>query len=90
MDQRKRYKTVEIIIEESIWNRKALNYQANEIVYVRVDRVELNEIAIRKKVRLADAAWNSKLRRWEMRYDRAVQLGLEARIERRTVTNTGK
>ncbi len=85
VEQQKRYKTVEIIIEESNWNPKATNYQANEIVYVSVDRVELNEIALRQKVRLADAAWNSKLRKWEMRYDQAVQLGLEARIERRKV-----
>jgi hypothetical protein len=85
-----RYKTVEIIIEESPWIQRTKNFKAEEIVCVSVDRLKLKEIAIKRQVKLADAVWDSKQRVWEMRYDQAVQLGLEAQVKKRNISNTGK
>ncbi|MCI0336596.1 MAG: hypothetical protein L0226_03395 [Acidobacteria bacterium] len=72
VEQHKRCKTAEIVIEESDRNPKAEKFEADEIVGVHVDRVELKEIAIQRGVKLAGAAKDSKKRIWEMRYDQAV------------------
>jgi hypothetical protein len=72
----KRFKTVELIIEESAWTRK---YQADEIIGVQLD---MREDALRIRICKAGGKWNHKSKLWEMRYDRAVELGLKGRIIR--------
>jgi hypothetical protein len=42
--------------------------------------VAFDELAIRSRVKHAGAAWNPERRLWELRYDRAIALGLIGRI----------
>lgn len=80
---RKRFKTVELIVEESPWSPPPI--KPDKIVGVRV---ELNETELQRKVKLAGGKWFPQLKVWQLRYDQAVALGLEARIEHRKVSNT--
>lgn len=80
---RKRFKTVELIVEESPWSPPPI--KPDKLVGVRV---ELNETELQRKVKLAGGKWFSQHKVWQLRYDQAVALGLEARIEHRKVSNT--
>ena len=74
--QGKRFKTVELIIEESAWTPK---YRADDIIGIQLG---MREDALRIQVCKAGGKWNHKRKLWEMRYDRAVELGLKSRIVR--------
>ncbi|MFN0111700.1 MAG: hypothetical protein ACKVZH_22820 [Blastocatellia bacterium] len=80
---RKRFKTVELIVEESPWSPPPI--KPDKLVGVRV---ELNETELQRKVKLAGGKWFSQHKVWQLRYDQAVALGLEARIEHRKVSST--
>jgi hypothetical protein len=72
--KKKRYKTVEIIVEEVSW-APALGPES--LVQIRVAR---EEMAIIQRVKGAGGKWNVQQRVWEVRYDQVVRLGLEGRI----------
>lgn len=77
-DQRgKRYKTVELIVEESAYAPPS-KLKPNTIVGLRIS---LAETVLQKKVKQAGGIWNRNRQLWEIRYDRVVELGLEGRIE---------
>ena len=77
-EQRKRrFKTVELIVGEADWEPPRRKPAGDAIVAVRVD---YQEAALRGKVKQAGGRWNPERRVWEMRYDCAVELGLEGRI----------
>lgn len=80
---RKRFKTVELIVEESQWTPPPI--KPDKLVGVRV---ELNETELQRKVKHAGGKWFPQHKVWHLRYDQAVALGLEARIEHRKVSNT--
>lgn len=80
---RKRFKTVELIVEESPWSPPPI--KPDKLVGVRV---ELNETELQRKAKLAGGKWFPQHKVWQLRYDQAVALGLEARIENRKVSNT--
>ncbi len=80
---RKRFKTVELIIEESPWSPPQI--KPDKLAGVRV---ELNEAELQRNVNLAGGKWFAQYKVWRLRYDQAVALGLEARIEHRKVSNT--
>lgn len=72
-DQRgKRYKTVELIIEESAY---APPSKLNPDTIVG-SRIALTEAVLQKKVKHAGGTWNRSHQLWEIRYDRVVKLGL--------------
>jgi len=50
--------------------------------------VELNEVELQRNVKLAGGKWIPQHKVWHLRYDQAVAIGLEARIELRKVPNT--
>ena len=75
--QRKRYKTVELIVEELPWQQSDKVTPAAAIVGVRVG---LSEAAMQNRIKLAGGKWDRAERLWELRYDRARELGLEPRI----------
>src|SRR5690349_12143694 len=77
--KKKRFKTVELIIEEVAWEPTSKPFNDHEIVGVRV---ELQETALQNKVRQAGGKWNAVRKIWQIRYDRAVKLGLKSRIRR--------
>ena len=77
--RKKRFKTVELIIEEIDWEPTRKPFKADEIVAVQL---EFKEKDLRGKVHQAGGEWNHARKVWQIRYDRAVKLGLEGRIRR--------
>ncbi len=80
----KRFKTVELIVEEAAWIPPSAPFAANTIVGLRV---ELAEAELQRKVKQAGGKWNPARRLWEIRYDQAVKLGLKGRIEKPKVSD---
>lgn len=77
-DQRgKRYKTVELIVEESSYWPSSPTLKPEAIVGLRIG---LNESGLQKKIKQAGGTWNRSRQLWEIRYDRVVELSLEERI----------
>lgn len=72
--KKKRYKTVELIVEEIDWKPKR---KPDAVVEVKV---EWGEAELGRQVKQAGGKWNPAKKVWEMRYDRAAELGLEGRI----------
>ena len=77
--QQKRFKTVELIVEEVPWKPKPKSVKPATIINVRI---EYGEVELGRKVKSAGGRWNSAKRVWEIRYDKAIALGLEKRILR--------
>jgi len=75
--KKKRYKTVEIIVEEMAWTPKLKEPRGDELIAVRV---ALGEVEVRRQVKQAGGKWNPQKTVWELRYDQVVKLGLQARI----------
>ena len=75
--QQKRFKTVEIIVEEVPWTPKPKPINPATIIHVRI---EYGEVELGRKLKSAGGKWNSAKRVWEIRYDKAIALGLEKRI----------
>jgi hypothetical protein len=78
-EQKKRFKNVELIIDEIEWLPKQGQVNSNAMVRVQVG---IGEKQLQDRVRRAGGRWNAKVRLWEMRYDGVVQLGLKSRIRR--------
>lgn len=72
--QGKRYKTVELIEEAIVWPPAPAG---ETLVAVKV---KFEEAALRQQVKEAGGQWNATLRRWIVRYDQAVALGLQERV----------
>jgi hypothetical protein len=75
--KKKRFKTVELIIEEISWEPRAKLYDRDEIVGVEL---KTNDDEMRARVLRAGGKWNAARKVWQIRYDRAIQLGLRSRI----------
>ncbi|MEO6725462.1 MAG: hypothetical protein ABIP14_09175 [Blastocatellia bacterium] len=82
-----RHKTVELIVETAPWTPKPKQVRPDAVVGVKV---ELEEVKLQKQIRQADGKWNRQLRLWEIRYDQAVALDLQARIEPSTLPNSSQ
>lgn len=76
-ERKKRYKTVELIIEEVAWEPPHKLYKDDEIVSVEL---RAKEEDLRRKVLRAGGKWNAMRKAWQIRYDRAIKLGLKSRI----------
>lgn len=75
-EQRKRrIKTVELIVEESLW--EPLPYPRSAQVGVRVG---LPESDVRRRVKDAGGKWDPQRGLWMLRYDQVIALGLVERI----------
>ncbi len=75
--QKKRFKIVELIVEESDWKPDACQRGAESLVRVRV---AWPEVEMRRQVKGVGGKWNPQQGVWELRYDRVIVLGLEERI----------
>lgn len=75
-EKRKRYKTIELIVDEKDWQPLP---RADEVVGVRV---AFEEYALRQRVKEAGGRWNQERRLWELRYVQVEALGLEHRVVR--------
>ena len=77
--KKKRYKTVELIEEETEWTppKKDRKIESRKIVGIRVG---FEETALQNKLRKAGAKWDPRQKLWFARHDVAVHIGLEDRI----------
>ncbi len=86
-ERRKRFKTVELIIEESFWQPPVKPISDDEIVGLRVG---VKEVELQRKVKAAGGKWNYKPGVWEIRYGEVVKLGLTDRITQENISDNGK
>jgi hypothetical protein len=78
--RRKRFTTIEIIVEESCWSPP----EKPEIVGLRV---EFKETELQRRIKQAGDKWSSTMRVWEIQYDQVVALGLKKRIVKLEVSD---
>lgn len=71
---RKRYKTIELIVDERAWTPR---YEPETVVKLQV---RLEEKELQQRVRQAGGVWDGAAKVWRLRYDRVRQLGLAERI----------
>jgi hypothetical protein len=78
-ERRKRFKTVELVVSERDWPplAPAPAFAPDDRVAVPVAYGELD---LRHRVKQAGGRWNPERKVWELRYDRAIALGLGRRI----------
>ena len=75
--RKKRFKTVEVVVDERDWEPPHPPVTNDRIVAVRV---AFAEVALRTRVKQVGGQWNPERKLWEIRHDHAVALGLAARI----------
>jgi hypothetical protein len=85
--QGKRFKTVELILEEAAWQPPARPVPDEEIVAIRI---ELQEMHWRNRVKMAGGKWNPDRKLWELPYGQVRKLGLTERIQGSEVSANGK
>lgn len=83
--QRRRCKTVELIVEERPWEPPTARPKADRLAGVRV---AWGEASVAARIKQAGGRWNPARRLWELPYSRAKALGLEGRIEGLEASNT--
>jgi len=80
-DTKRRYTTVEIIVEEGEWTPVSSRGQHSRSMTDRFGiRVEYFEKAIQEKVKQAGGIWRPRHQLWELPYGLILSLGLEDRI----------
>ena len=83
---KKRYKTVELIIEETDWEptenskQEKIGKQKDEML-VGV-RIGIGEGRLQQEMRNAGGKWNRQNQLWEIGYETALRLGLKDRVEK--------
>ena len=82
--RKKRFKTVELLVAERDWEPPPPRFAASQIVGLRI---AFAEAAARQHVKQAGAKWNPDRKLWEMPYQQAVALKLEARIVGEAASN---
>ncbi|MBI5301178.1 MAG: hypothetical protein HY868_03505 [Chloroflexi bacterium] len=75
--KKKRYKTVELIVEEMDWCPRPKRTKGNPLAEIKVN---WGEPEIARRVKQAGGQWNAQKKVWELRYDQVVKLELEKRI----------
>ena len=75
--RQKRFKTVELIVEESDWAPQTGQRIEGALVWVRV---ALPEVEVRRQVKRAGGRWDPHRGMWALRYEQVVALGLSERI----------
>ena len=75
--QRKRLKTVEIIVEEESWTPPQRPTPRERVVALRI---AVTDGATRRQVKAAGGTWHPQQQLWYLRHDRVVALGLVSRI----------
>jgi hypothetical protein len=85
-ERKTRFKTVELFVAERYWEPPLPRVAPDQIVRLRVAFVEAGP---RDRVKRAGGTWNPEQRIWQLRYDRAVALGLNSRIVDDMTSNGG-
>jgi len=73
----RRFKTVELIVEEWPWTPSLPRKNKERLVFVKV---AFPERELRRQIKDVGAVWNPDKQAWEIRYDHAIALGIETRI----------
>ncbi len=73
----RRWKTVELIVEEESWTPRKAPPSADMLVAIRL---ELSEGTLRQQVKQVGGRWDPRRQVWEVRYAHAVALGIVGRI----------
>ena len=73
----KRFKTVELIIDESDWQPPGQRQGEDRLVRIRL---AFPEEEMRRRVKSEGGRWDPQRRVWELQYQRVVALGLVERI----------
>lgn len=81
---RRRLKTIEIIVEETVWegeqnNRNPTGRDRADLVHLRIGYQERD---LQRLVRQAGGQWRPGRKVWEIPHERAIALGLRSRIVR--------
>ena len=72
--KKKRYKTIELIIEEVDWTPQL---KPQTMVWVKV---EWGEVEVARQIKQAGGIWNKQRKVWELHYDQVIKLDLEKRM----------
>jgi hypothetical protein len=83
--KRRRYTTVEIIVDESDWDPMPSVTARRERVPVRI---EVHEVKLRAKIKTAGGKWNPDKRVWLVPMEQVLQLGLSGRVDKTHQTTT--
>jgi hypothetical protein len=75
--RQKRCKTVELIVAEDAWTASTSAPKKDELVHIALT---VQEGPLRQQVKHRGGRWNPQQRVWELRYEHALALGLQARI----------
>jgi hypothetical protein len=84
--RKKRLKTVELVVAERDWEPPRPPSAPDQIVALRV---AFAEVALCERVKQAGGHWNPDRKLWELRYDRAVALGLASCIVLEPASTSG-
>src|SRR5881409_726988 len=84
--RKKRFKTIELVVAERDWQPSRARFGDDQVVGLRVAYAE---VAVRDRVKRAGGRWNPERRVWQLRYDRVVALGLNARIVVEPASSSG-
>jgi hypothetical protein len=72
---KRRWKTVELIVDEIFWEPKPPRADLKVVIRTRHE-----ETGLHRRIRDAGGRWDGKGQVWRMRYDSAIRLGLKDRI----------
>lgn len=75
--KRKRYKTVELIVEEQAWTPQSAAPSPEALVSVVIGKTENG---LQQRIREVGGRWNGVRGVWELRYADVVALGLTGRL----------
>ncbi len=75
--QKKRLKTIELIIDESRWENKEHGIPPTQLVYLRIEGYET---ILRRVVKNAGGIWNPKKKLWQLPFGDVCQLGIKSKI----------
>ncbi len=75
--KKKRYKTVELIVEETDWQPQPKHPKGNPLAEIKI---HWGEAELARCVKQAGGKWDAQKKVWELRYDQVVKLKLEQRI----------
>ena len=84
--QKKRFKTVQLVVAERDWEPPRPRFAHDQIVGLRV---AFADVAVRDRVKQAGGTWNPERRVWLLRYERVAALGLNSRIVDESASNGG-
>ena len=79
--RQKRFKTIEIVVEEEPWTPPQRPAPRERVVALRI---AVTEGATRRQVKAAGGTWHPQQQVWHLRHDRVVALGLVSRIVNKT------